>query len=108
MQAVGSSETGKSYSAYDINNNTSLSTFKNLIVASIDSDKPVMANGYGSINGYSVPDGHWLVVRGYDDNGNTFYVMDPAYGVLSNAQASIFSISASTLMDFIRYRGIVR
>ncbi len=100
--------------------NITTSQVKSRVVATIDNEHGLMACGKskGSIPnhesilpGYPAYNvGHWIVIRGYNNNGNTVRIADPAKSDAVSFSDNIdayYSISTSKLRAFIQPRGLV-
>ena len=95
------------YLAMPIDNTKTVAALKADIVSTIDSGYPVVGNIYGvQFNGYYTP-GHWIVIKGYKDSGDTITIVDPAYGQLAGAQSATFDVSIGTLHYALLGRGII-
>ena len=107
LATVATEETGRPYFLSWLGN-TTLSTFKTMVVSSIDAGKPIIANGRGCLNEYDFSSGHYVVIRGYMNFGETLLVMEPAFGRITGVKAAFFAIDAGDMLNWLRTRGIVR
>lgn len=96
------------------------SKVKSKVVSTIDNEHGLMAcgNSKGSISNHEsiLPGypgrnvGHWIVIRGYKNNGDTVLIADPAKSdkvSFSDSIDAYYSISTSKLRAFIQPRGLV-
>lgn len=48
-------------------------------------------------------DGHWVVLQGYNKNGDNFIILDPACGLKGFATMPAYTASKSDILQFIQY-----
>jgi len=95
------------YLPKNIDYNTTASSLKADIISTIDAGYPVAGNiCNASLNGFYTP-GHWLIISGYKNSGNTITIYDPAYGQQYGALSATFDVSIATLHDALLGRGII-
>lgn len=89
------------------------------VTTAIDADRPILALGTSKgdssdpshIDGYPNRDiHHWLVVKGYNENGDSVYIADPAKSSAVSWSSSIYakySITTEKLTAFVAPKGII-
>ena len=71
----------------------------------------ICSTSYGTLPGYPSNEvGHWLASDGYYNNGDKIWIADPAKSSevsWSNSISASYDVSASTLNNFVGWKGIV-
>lgn len=93
---------------------TDAATTQDLHVMSATSNGHAVAicgTSYGTLPGYPSNEvGHWLASDGYYNNGDKIWIADPAKSSevsWSNSISASYDVSASTLNNFVGWKGIV-
>ena len=93
---------------YEVCNSGNEEEYIDKIMFTLSEGYPVPLNGCtplknsisSDLNKY--PEGHWVVLQGYNRNGDNFLVVDPAYGLKGFATTPTYTASKSDILEFIQ------